>query len=313
VIVVCGEALVDLAIAVDGSLRARLGGGPFNVSRTAARLGAASAYLGRISVDRFGVELLAALVADGVETATVVPTDDPTTLAVAEVDASGAASYHFYLDGTSARGLTPAEALERLPPDISCLHVGTLALVLEPIASAVDALLAAAPNDAVVMVDPNCRPAVADRGVWRRALDRVVGRADVVKASTDDLCFLADDGNSLAAARRLLDQGPRLVLLSAGAGGVTLVSVRGQVHIDAPSVRVVDTIGAGDALGGAFLAYWQRAGLGREDLADLVAVDAAAREAVVAAALTCERAGADPPTLAEVVQTLARLDNQPER
>ena len=63
----------------------------------------------------------------------------------------------------------------------------------------------------------------------------------------------------------------------------------------APKVEVVDTIGAGDAFGGGFLAYWRRKGLDRDALGDLDAVRAATTFACVVAARTCERPGANPP------------------
>ena len=104
-IVVGGEALVDL-VAGGGALEAHLGGGPFNTARTLGRLEQPVAFLGRISRDRFGAQMLAQLEEDGVGLDAVVPTDDPTTLALAEVDARGAATYRFYWQGTSAPGLT---------------------------------------------------------------------------------------------------------------------------------------------------------------------------------------------------------------
>ena len=109
-IVVAGEALIDLIVAADGRLSAIPGGGPYNTARTIARLGGDVAFLGRLSSDRFGRTLRAALAADGVRLDLVSATDDPTTLAVAELDAHGTASYRFYVDGTSAPGLSQGDA-----------------------------------------------------------------------------------------------------------------------------------------------------------------------------------------------------------
>ena len=131
-IVVGGEALVDLVAGVGGELDAHLGGGPFNCARTLGRLEQPVAYLGRISNDRFGVQLRERLVEDGVALDCVVATDDPTTLALAELDEEGAATYRFYSGGTSVPGLTPEDALAVLPPSVEMVHVGTLGLVFEP-------------------------------------------------------------------------------------------------------------------------------------------------------------------------------------
>src|SRR3954464_7789347 len=105
-IVIAGEALVDLVPSGDGTVAAHPGGGPYNVARTLGRLERPVLYLGRVSTDAFGRRLRAGLEADGVGLEAVVATDAPTTLALAEIDESGAASYHFYAAGTSAPGLT---------------------------------------------------------------------------------------------------------------------------------------------------------------------------------------------------------------
>ena len=128
-IVVGGEALVDLVAGGGGELDAHLGGGPFNCARTLGRLEQPVAYLGRISGDRFGRQLRAQLEEDAVSLDCVVDTDDPTTLALAELDDEGAATYRFYSEGTSVPGLTPEAALGVLPERVEMVHVGTLGLV----------------------------------------------------------------------------------------------------------------------------------------------------------------------------------------
>ena len=115
-ILVAGEALYDLVVQGDGDdLRGHPGGGPFNTARTVGRLGQPVAYLGRVSSDRFGRRLEALLSDDGVALGSVVRTDEPTTLAIAEVDHEGVARYRFYERGTAATGLTPEAALDALP------------------------------------------------------------------------------------------------------------------------------------------------------------------------------------------------------
>ena len=136
VIVVIGEALIDLLVRPDGRVEAAPGGGPFNTARTIARLGQRVAFAGRLSTDAFGRRLRDALAADEVDLDLVDSTDDPTTLAVVEAGAAKAAEYRFYLDGTSAPGLGPA-VVERIDTP-SALHVGTLGLVLEPLGSTVE-------------------------------------------------------------------------------------------------------------------------------------------------------------------------------
>lgn len=101
-IVVAGESLVDLIGGEHGTLRPLPGGGPFNVARGLARLGMDVAFLGAISDDAYGRTLREALRADGVDLRAVVPSALPTTLALAQLDADGAAGYRFYAEGTAA-------------------------------------------------------------------------------------------------------------------------------------------------------------------------------------------------------------------
>ncbi|OGO55337.1 MAG: hypothetical protein A2V85_06800 [Chloroflexi bacterium RBG_16_72_14] len=300
-IVVAGEALVDLIVQPDGRLTPVLGGGPYNTARAIGRLGVPVEWLGGLSGDAFGRELEAGLVADGVSLHLVQRTCRPTTLALAEVDHEGAASYTFYVDGTSAPLLVAARS-ERWPSrHISAVHAGTLGLVLEPMTTTVEAMLGALPDDAIVMIDPNCRPSItSDPEGYRRRVARVLARADIVKVSTDDLAYLRPDDDVATAAAWIATSGPRVVLLTDGAGPLSVLVGGAKSLVVVPQVTVVDTVGAGDTFGGAVLAYLVHAGVSRADLAQSDIVLAAARFGVRAAALTCQRAGADPPTLVEL-------------
>ncbi len=245
-----------------------LGGGPYNVARTVARLGGHAAFLGRISTDRLGGRLRAGLETDGVDVGLAVETDDPTTLAMAELDADGAATYRFYIDGTSAPGLTPADLPEPLP-DAFAIHVGTLGLALEPIASTLVGLIERLPTETLVMVDLNCRPTiVADPDSFRARMWRIIARATVVNVSTDDLSFLVPATEPLAAAHEIAEAGPRVVLITDGASPVRVIAAGRGSSLPVPPARVVDTVGAGDAFSGGFIAWWQRLGLGVAALDD---------------------------------------------
>src|SRR4051812_41051320 len=125
VILVAGEALFDL-VPDEGAeaLAAHPGGGPFNAARTIGRLDQPVAFLGRLSRDRFGARMRSLLEADGVLLDSAVPTDDPTTLALADVDEEGVARYAFYTEGTSAAGLTEEAALAALPESVAMIHAG---------------------------------------------------------------------------------------------------------------------------------------------------------------------------------------------
>ena len=288
-IVVTGEALVDLVPAGDGTLSPYPGGGPFTTARALGRLGRPVAFAGRLSTDRFGDRMAAMLAADGVALDATERTDEPTTLALAEVDAAGVARYRFYTAGTAAAGLAAVAAGEP-----AVLHAGTLGLVLEPMATAVEALVARLAGRALVMIDPNVRPAaIADEPAYRARLDRVLAHADVVKVSDEDLAWLAP-------GETLLDRGPAVALVTRGGDGATVHGAFGSLEVDVPRVAVADTIGAGDTFSAGWLAWWTERRLGRGALGDRDAVAAATAFACRAAAITCSRAGADPPWRAEL-------------
>jgi fructokinase len=301
VIVVAGEALVDVVLDRFGGLTGHPGGGPYNVARTLARLDQPVAYLGRISTDRFGERLRGQLEDDGVRLDAVVPTAEPTTLALAETDGRGSAIYRFYTAATSAPGLTPEDALAALPERVETLHVGTLGLVLEPIAHALEAVVQQASDETLVALDPNVRPAVIDdEPAYRERLAKILSRTDLLKASEEDLAWLAPDRDPADAARAFLREGPTAAVVTLGARGAAVVTPSETIAVPAPPAEVVDTIGAGDAFGGGFLAWWHDHGLGRTDLRNRDAVLEATRFACLVAARTTERAGAVPPRASEL-------------
>jgi fructokinase len=298
VITVVGEALVDLVVAADGAIAVRAGGAPFNVARACARLGAPVSLVAAVSTDRFGQGLMADLIDDGVHTEHVQSVDRPTTLAVAELDPVGAATYRFYVEGTSAVALVPAA----LPAMTRAIVAGGLGLAVEPMAAAVERIVLDAGDDVLVMVDLNCRPdAVGDRSRYLARLGRALARADVIKASIEDLCYI--DGTTApaaVAAARLMSGRTRTVLLTAGAAATTVVTATDRRPVPVIDCPVVDTIGAGDGFTAGFVSWWMASGRIVDDLAsvDLVvpAVDAAHR----VAAVVVGRTGADPPHRGEL-------------
>jgi fructokinase len=301
-ITVVGEALIDLVLNHDGCVKAQPGGGPFNAARTIGRLGLAPAFLGRLSSDGFGRLLRTSLDEDGVTLRVPELADAPTTLAVVEVDQQGAAHYGFYLAGTASGDLAFSQLAAALPSEVTALHAGSLALAMKPVADGIEHLIVSAlPPETLVMVDPNCRPqAISDHAAYRARLTRILRHTDIVKVSREDLAYLYPDAPAQPAAARLLDFGPQLILLTDGPRPARALLPGQQVSVDVPPVDVVDTIGAGDAFGGAFLAWWTRSELSRRDLNRIGEVREALLAAAQVAALTCTSVGAEPPWLAEV-------------
>jgi fructokinase len=303
VILVGGEALFDVVAGDDETLEAHPGGGPFNAARAIARLERPVAYLGRLSSDRFGARLERILADDGVSLEAVVRTEDPTTLALAELGDGGSVSrYRFYTQGTSAAGLTSEAALVALPERVDILFVGTLGLVLEPMASALEAVVdRLSDTDTMIAVDPNCRPhVIGDPAAYRKRLKWILARTDLLKVSEEDVEFLDPDRDPVRATRALLVDGPSVGILTRGGDGAVVVTPDDEVVVTPPPAKVVDTIGAGDAFAGGFLSWWRERGLGAEPLRDLETVVEAAEFACRVAARTCERAGASPPYRSEL-------------
>jgi fructokinase len=315
-IVVAGEALVDLIPTGTGDLGVNPGGGPFNTARWLGRLGADVGFLGTIAADPLGQQLRDQLVTAGVKLDLVVATELPTTLALAQLDAAGAAQYSFYVSGTSISDLRVEQVV--LPEEgLEALYVGSLGLVLEPIGDAVvRAVELARGRGAVVMLDPNVRAAlIADRAAYMARFDAVLAQTDVLKLSVDDLDWLAPGESALVAARALLERGPRVVLLTAGSEGATVLTAEGvETSVAAVAVDVVDTIGAGDAFSAGFLSRWLERGKRNTSWGRILlpasrarreseAIIEAARFATQVAGLACSGRGATPPA-----DTQARLE-----
>jgi len=293
-IVVCGEALIDVVRNSDGTQRATPGGGPFNTARALARLGVECAFLGHLSSDPFGQELSQLLAADGVSLELISTGPEPTTIALADLDAEGLAEYTFEIEGTSAPNLTPAMVPSDLG-DVSALHLGTLGLVLEPMASTLTELTIREHHGRLVMIDPNIRRGLVDEA-YRERLNSLLEVCTVVKASDSDLGWLYPDRDHVAAAEDLLSKNVSLVVVTLGEAGAFGAHRDCMISVPAPPVNVVDTIGAGDAFGAAVLAWLHDHDLVSPSLnMSEEQLRSALEYACLAAALTVARPGADPP------------------
>lgn len=309
-IVVAGEALIDLVAGPDGRYRPIPGGSPANVAVGVTRLGARTELLARLGTGVFGSIVRRHLEDNGVGLAYAVTAVEPTTLAVVALDEQGRAAYDFYVEGTADWGWTDAELPDPLPDGTLALATGSLAVVLEPGATALGHLLRREHERGAVTVvlDPNVRPALlGSPESARERLEALVAVADVVKVSDEDLEWLLPDEPVEAVAARWAGLGPALVVVTrgpAGAYGVTSAGVATQVPV--VPVDLVDTVGAGDAFTAGLVDGLRRGDLlggpARGHLAALTETELAAvlHRAALVASITCGRAGADPPTAAEV-------------
>lgn len=299
-VVVIGENLVDLLVSPDGDVTGVIGGGPLNVARTIARLGRYALFVSGISDDAFGRQILASLRSSGVHVALPQPASQPTTLAIVELNETGP-RYHFHLRETASFQLPETFTLAQSDVSVAAVYVGTLGLVVEPMASRAEALVAHADRDAMVVLDPNCRPsAIADEAAFRDRLARLYRRSDVVKVSTEDLDYLSPHRPHLDGARDILAAGAQVVLLTDGPRPVTVVAPRFTFSVDVPPTNVVDSVGAGDSLVGGFITWWTGHALTRAELDRPDELRRAIGAAIDVARRTCERAGAEPPTADEI-------------
>lgn len=305
-VVVVGEALIDLLVDEDPRHpTAWPGGSPANTAISLARLGTAVAFAGRFGNDRFGDLLLANLAANGVDLRHVVEAAEPTSLAIVTRGPDGAASYGFHVAG-AADWCWSARELADLTPGRLAVHVGSLAVAMEPGAGLLADWFRGQRDRCVTSLDPNVRPAlVGPRERYRPRLEALVASSDIVKVSAEDLAWVYPDDDPLTIAERWRrDLGPALVVVTFGADGVAAVHSGPSVRRAAVQVSVVDTVGAGDAFTGGLLHWLAEHGrLDRARLADLPAEELARALdfASTAAAIACTRPGADPPHVGELL------------
>ncbi|MEU7842590.1 carbohydrate kinase [Micromonospora sp. NPDC049114] len=308
-IVVAGEALIDLVVTAEGQ-RAVPGGSPANVAVTLARLDEPVRLLARIGPDEYGQQIAEHLAANQVDLRWAVRAAEPTSVAVATLNATGQASYEFRLDGAADWQWTPQELPDLAGSSATALHTGSLALALAPGAQVLEGLLARERDrdGLTISIDLNLRPSiVTDRAAEQERTRRQIRLAHVVKASDEDLAWLYPDrsvGDVLAEWR---EAGVSCAVVTRGGEGAWLLAPNGALH-EQPAVRttVVDTVGAGDSFtGGLLAALADIDALGDRPADRLAAVteqqwSAVLRQAATVAALTCAHRGADPPRRAEV-------------
>ena len=294
-ILCCGEALIDMlpreTAAGERAFAPYPGGAVFNTAIALGRLGAPAGFFSGLSTDLFGQLLDAALTASGVDASLARRSDRPTTLAFVTLT-NGHAQYAFYDENTAGRMLSPGD-LPALPDAVEALFFGGISLVGEPCGAAYEALMLREAAARVTMIDPNIRPGfITDEPGYRARIDRMLGAADIVKVSDEDLAWIGASVDSLLAA------GARLVCLTEGAKGVRAFWPGGESFVAAKRVEVVDTVGAGDTFNAGLLAGLSRTGLlSKAGLETLTAesLAPALELGVAAAAVTVSRAGANPP------------------
>jgi fructokinase len=321
-IICCGEALIDMVRAPVPGFRDGFfplpGGSPCNTAVAIGRLGVPVKFLGKFSTDFFGEILLKRLRDNRVGDDLIIRSSLNSTLAFVKLDKGKEPQYVFYTEGAADRSLSTADLPSNLPSDTRCILFGSISMTMEPIASAIEALIlkegtrkSADQMDGapVISFDPNIRPfAIKDKGAFIARFEKLVAASTIAKISSVDFEFLYSKLDPEKALHKILAMGPRLAIVTLGPKGALALLRRNDgsvIRVSAPVVDlpVVDTIGAGDTFHGAFLSWLEIKGkMSRSALAGLSEADLydALFFANKAASIVCSRHGAEPPTLREV-------------
>jgi fructokinase len=285
---VCGEVLID--ILPTGPV---VGGGPANTAKALARLGHDVHFIDGISRDEYGQSARAELLRDGVNLDLALASDKPTCTASVTLDAAGGASYEFLIDGTATFDFAPSWLPDPYRYQPQVLHIGTLVTVIEPGASALYDWAMHVAEFAPIVFDPNIRPSVQpDHDLYEAAVEKWAALSAVIKVSDDDLAWLFPQSSIDDVAKRWINDGVFLVVVTRGANGIVGFTEDGRVEVPGVKVDVVDTVGAGDTVGAIVVEAMIEHGLIelRGDTLQEVLSRAAG-----AAAITCSRQGAQPP------------------
>ena len=270
-----------------------------NTAIAAARLGATSAFVGRVSTDASGERIWSHLQNNGVDLRGCERGPEPTARAI--ISLAPTPSFHFEGDNTADTALEAAN-LAALGAGQHILHGGTLGMFRGRTAEVLASL--AERHEGLVSLDPNVRPAIiGDRGRWDHFHERWLEVTDLYRASDEDLAWIWPGRATDDCAVELLAGRISTVIVTRGRHGVTVYTAEGQLDVPAPPVEVVDTVGAGDSfVGSVLVSLWN---LFRADRTAFASVElrqwrAIAERAAAAGAITCTRPGADPPYAQEL-------------
>jgi fructokinase len=301
-ILTCGEALIDLlprqSTLGEVAFAPYPGGAVFNTAIGLGRLGVKTQFLCGMSSDFLGDILRNALDASGVDHTPSPRLYAPCTVAFVKL-VDGQATYAFYDENSAMRSLNDAPEI-----DADAMFFGGISLVGDGCGDTYEALMLREAPRRVTMIDPNIRPSfIKDVVAYRARINRMMAAADIIKLSDEDLHWMEGEGDLAELAKGLLAKGAKLVCITEGAKGVTGYSAEHTVFVPSKRAVVVDTVGAGDTFNSGTLAGLDRAGvLSKERIANLSTeeIRAALHLGVRVAAVTVSRAGANPPTAADL-------------
>ena len=304
-----GEILIDLTQSgrtEQGIPRfdANPGGAPANLAVAAARLGARTAFIGRVGNDSFGDYLKRCLAENGVDVRGMsVDEKARTTLAVVALDERGERTFSFYRDPSADVNLSMEHVPMELLGGTKVLHFGSVSLTAEPARTAtLEAAKTAKASGAYVSYDPNYRASLwPDEETAVRNMTEPLSMVDILKVSDEELPLLTGCMDPEKGSARLAEKGVRLVLVTLGAHGAFYRFDGHTGHVPGVPCQVGDTNGSGDTFFGAALS--QLVKLDSLDQLTVPELERILAFANKAASITTSRHGAIPamPMLAEVL------------
>ncbi len=290
---VCGEVLIDLIPDDSGERIPHVGGGPANTAKALARLGHDVYFIDGVSSDMYGQMSRQELLDDEVKLDLALNSDKPTCLAIVSLNESGGASYAFEIDGTATFDFSASWLPDPSKYKPSVLHIGTLVTVIQPGADVLYDWAMQVAEFAPIVFDPNVRSVVMnDRDKYLAAVERWVVISSVVKVSDDDMAWLYPGQQYADVAKRWINDGAALVVVTRGADGLVGFTADGAVEVPGMKVEVADTVGAGDTVGAIVVEAIIEKGI-LNLTGDIL--KAVLNRAAVAAGITCSRKGAQPP------------------
>ena len=296
-IVTIGEVLIDLTQTGKDErgipqFAANPGGAPANLAVAAARLGAQTAFIGKVGADAFGRYLKEVLAENKV---------DVSGMAVVSVDATGERDFSFYRSANADVMLSKEDISEDALKAAKIVHFGSVSLTADPSRTAtLDAAARAKKMGAVIAYDPNYRA-----NLWKNKEEAIAQMkaplplVDILKVSDEELPLLTGTTDCESGTAQLAQNGIRLIFVTLGANGVFYRFGDKTGHVAGVPCKVGDTNGAGDTFFGAALSKLCKEELDTLTVDKLEGILAFANKA---ASITTSRHGAIPamPTLAEV-------------
>ncbi|WP_216398187.1 PfkB family carbohydrate kinase [Arcanobacterium phocae] len=245
---VIGESLLD-DVQRDHTHTTHPGGSPLNVALGLARLERSVTLVTRIGNDDAGTDIAHFLTAAGVKLYPGSIDNRPTSVAHAQLDEFGNASYTF--------DLLSDYPMPRCDTDVTkprLVHIGSIGAHQEPGATTLRKWLECLDGHSTVSYDPNVRMALmGPREKLVAEVDELMPYIDVVKASIEDMKEILGPTTPEQSAKFFLERGAQLVVITRGAEGLNLATPEADIHAPAVNVGVVDTVGAGDALMAALI------------------------------------------------------------